>query len=169
MVLTDNNLREEKMVEKQKYQAYAAATQTVAPSRQIVMLYDGIIRCVQKARDAIVERRIEDRYNLLLKASELIGGLQACLDFEKGGDIANILYSYYAGIDARVFTIHRTNDVNECEAIIADLKQMRDAWEEIDRGETAPKNSANSSNYPSDNPEAQLPPPVVLDGMSLSA
>jgi flagellin-specific chaperone FliS len=29
------------MVEKQKYQAYATATQTVSPVRQIVLLYDG--------------------------------------------------------------------------------------------------------------------------------
>ena len=122
------------MVKKQKYQAYSVATQTVAPSRQIVLLYDGVIRCIQQAKEAIVEKRIEDRYNLLIRAAELIGGLQGCLDFDNGGEIAKILYGYYSNIEARVFTIHRTNDVADCDAVIADLKQMRDAWEEIDRG-----------------------------------
>lgn len=122
------------MVEKQKYQAYAVATQTVAPSRQIVMLYDGIIRCLSKAREAIAEKRIEERYNLLIRASELIGGLQGCLDFDKGGEVAKVLYSYYSGIDARVFSLHRTGSLQDCDSIILDVKQMRDAWDEIDRG-----------------------------------
>jgi flagellar protein FliS len=121
------------MAEKQKYQAYAVATQTVAPSRQIIMLYEGVIRSVQQAKEAIVEKRIEDRYNLLIKASELIGGLQGCLDFDKGGEIAGVLYNYYASIDARLFSIHRTNSIEDCDLVITDLKQMRDAWEDIDK------------------------------------
>lgn len=130
------------MAEKQKYQAYSAATQTVAPARQIILLYDGIIRCVQQAKEAISENRIEDRYHLLIKASELIGGLQGCLDFDKGGEIAGVLYGYYASIDARLFSIHRTNSKEDCDSIIADLKQMRDAWDEIDRTTSANKSAA---------------------------
>jgi len=131
------------MAEKQKYQAYAVATQTVAPSRQIVMLYEGVVRCVQQAREAIVEKRIEDRYNLLIKASELIGGLQGCLDFDKGGEIAGVLYNYYASIDARLFSIHRTNSIEDCDVVIADLKQMRDAWEDIDKATVSGDSTAN--------------------------
>jgi len=153
------------MVEKQKYQAYAAATQPVAPSRQIVLLYDGIIRCVQKAKDAIGEKRIEDRYNLLIKASELIGGLQGCLDFDKGGEIAKILYSYYAAIDARIFAIHRSNSEAECDEVLADLRQMRDAWAEIDRSAEVPK----STDLSDANQMAQPLPPVSIEGMTLSA
>lgn len=119
--------------QKQKYQAYAAATQTVAKTRQIVMLYEGTIRFVQQAKEAIREKRIEDRYHLLIKASAVIEGLQSCLDFEQGGDIAKVLYHFYASVDSRIFSIHRTNDMHVCDEIIADLKQMRDVWHEIDR------------------------------------
>jgi flagellar secretion chaperone FliS len=119
---------------KQKYQAYAAATQTVAKTRQIVMLYDGAIRFVHQAKEAIRERRIEDRYNLLIKASSIINGLQNCLDFEKGGKVAKILYQYYASIDQRLFAIQRSNNIQECDQVLSDLKQMRDVWQEIDQG-----------------------------------
>lgn len=131
------------MAEKQKYQAYAVATQTVAPSRQIIMLYEGVIRSVQQAKEAISENRIEDRYNLLIKASELIGGLQGCLDFDKGGEIAGVLYNYYASIDARLFSIHRTNSLEDCDLAITDLKQMRDAWEDIDKATVSGDSTAN--------------------------
>ncbi len=115
-----------------KYQAYVAATQTVAKTRQIVMLYDGAIRCVQQAREAIQDRRIEDRYRLLMRASDIIIGLQSCLDFENGGDVAKALYQFYASISNRIFSIHRNNSVETCEELISELKQMRDAWQDID-------------------------------------
>lgn len=119
-------------MQKQKYQAYAAATQTVARTRQIVMLYDGIIRFVQQAKEAIQENRIEDRYHMLTRASEVLMGLQACLDFENGGHIARVLYNFYSTIDSQVFLVHRNNSVQTCEEIITEIKKMRDVWQEID-------------------------------------
>lgn len=124
-------------VQKQKYQAYAAATQTAARTRQIVMLYDGMIRFLQQARDAVREKRIEDRYHLLTKVSNIIAGLQGCLDFEHGGDIAHVLYSFYSTVDNRIFSIYRSNSLVTCDEVLADLKQMRDVWQEIDQKNTA--------------------------------
>jgi flagellar secretion chaperone FliS len=124
-------------IQKQKYQAYAAATQTVARTKQIVMLYDGVIRFLQHAREAIQEKRIEDRYRMLTKASEVLMGLQGCLDFENGGNIAKILYSFYSTIDSRIFSIHRSNSIETCDEIIAELKKMREVWQEIDTSNSA--------------------------------
>lgn len=98
------------------------------------MLYDGIIRFVQQARGAIEEHRIEDRFNLLVKASQVVMGLQACLDFEQGGDAARALYDFYSSIDTKLMEIHRTNSVEDCDAVIEDLKNMRSLWQEIDMG-----------------------------------
>lgn len=125
-------------VQKQKYQAYAAATQTVARTKQIVMLYDGIIRFVSQAKDAAAENRIQDRYNMLTKASEVLLGLQSCLDFENGGQIARVLYNFYSTIDNLIFQVHRTGSVQTCETILAELKKMRDVWQEIDESSTTP-------------------------------
>lgn len=152
------------MVEKQKYQAYAVATQTVAPVRQIVLLYDGIIRYVQRAKEAIVSKNIEERYNNLIKASELVGGLQGCLDFDNGGKIAKILYSYYSSVDARLFSVHRTNSIDDCDSILDDLKQMRDAWNEIDQSANADGTQA-SNVVDFSAPISQSP----VDGLTLSA
>lgn len=145
--------------QKNKYQAYAAATQTVARTKQIVLLYDGVIRFLKQAKEAIEEGRIEDRYKLLIKASEVIGGLQACLDFENGGNIANILYSFYASIDGRIFSVHRTNSIDTCDQLIAELKKMRDVWVEIDESTSAP-----AGQTPPD-----LPPSTGMDGVVISA
>ena len=152
-------------MEKQKYQAYATATQTVARTRQIVMLYDGTIRFMRQAKDAIEQSRIEDRYNTLVKANDILIGLQSCLDFENGGEMARVLYSFYAGLIDRIFSIHRTSDPAECEGVIADLKQMRDVWDGIDReGGPAPQGPiptppSQPSSDISDKGEPKNPPP----------
>ncbi len=151
---------------KHKYQAYATATQTVAKTQQIVMLYDGVIRFVQQAKEAIRERRIEDRYNLLLKASEVIAGLQGCLDFEQGGDVAKVLYNFYSSIESRMFSIHRSNSLETCDEIIADLKQMRDVWQEIDK--SMAQDGRQDASAPQ--PAAEIPPsPDMPSAVTLSA
>ena len=114
------------------HQAYSQAFHTVGKTRQVVMLYDGMIRFLRQAREAIMEKRIEDRFNLLVKASDVVLGLQACLDFEQGGHVARILYDFYSSVDSRILTIQRTNDLGLCDELITELKEMREAWSTID-------------------------------------
>jgi len=140
------------MLSKKQYQAYALAMQTVAGTRQVVMLYDGIIRFLQLAREAMREGRIEDRYRHLARSSQIVFGLQSCLDFEKGGDIARILYNFYSSIDLRIFGLHRSNDLDTCDQLITEVKQMRDVWSEIDA--TPPAESSGGAA-----PEQPEPPP----------
>lgn len=148
---------------KQKYQAYAAATQTVARTKQIVMLYDGIIRFMQRAKEAIQENRIEDRYHQLCKASEVLMGLQSCLDFENGGHIAKVLYNFYSNIDSQIFAIHRNNSIEGCDDIIAEVKKMREVWHEIDEGNP-------TSGGPRPEASAESTPPSPTDqAITLSA
>lgn len=117
-----------------QYQAYSIATRTIAKTRQVVMLYDGAIRFLKQAKDAIVEKRIEDRFKLLLRASEIIVGLRNSIDFDNGGEISNVLERFYTGIDMRILSINfNKNGEAICEEIITDLKQMRDVWDHIDR------------------------------------
>ena len=121
------------MSQQHKYRLYHAANQTAPKTKQIVLIYDGVIRLLQQSKDAIREKRIEDRFKLLTRAADIITGLQCCLDFEKGGDVARVLQQFYANIHGRIFSLHRSNDLTECDAIISELKEMRDAWDEIDR------------------------------------
>lgn len=116
------------------FQAYSRANHTVAKTRQVVMLYDGAIRFLQQAKVAIEEGDISERYNKLVRAGEIVMGLQSCLDFESGGDAARILFDFYASVDMRIMALHRTNDAVACESVTQDLKDMRDVWDRIDRG-----------------------------------
>lgn len=129
----------------QQYKAYATASMTVGKVRQVVMLYDGSIRFVQQAMEAIQREDYEARYNLLVKATQIIEGLQNSLDFENGGEISQLLYDYYASIDARLFAVHRSNDVKVLESILKELRNMRDVWNGIDQGDAEKKQTAHEA------------------------
>lgn len=122
-----------------QYKAYATANMTVGKTRQVVMLYDGAIRFVQQSITAIEKGDFETRFNLLAKTSEILSGLQNSLDFENGGEIAKLLYDYYASLDARIFSVHRSNDIKILESVAKELRMMREAWHEIDQAATEKK------------------------------
>ncbi len=133
------------LTRKTQYRAYNAAKQTASKTRQVVMLYDGVIRFVQQARHAIEEKNYEERYKLLVKASEIIIGLQGSLDFDNGGDVARQLYDFYTSIDTQLMAIHRTNSLEGCDEVIDSMKTMRDEWSRIDtlREETGKDETAS--------------------------
>lgn len=108
------------------------ANTNVQKTRQLVMLYDAVIRNLKQAKLAIEEKRFEDRFNLLSKAGNIISGLHGSIDFEKGGSIAEMLNNYYFAIDMRMINLNRSNSPEECDGIIEEVKMMRDAWEKID-------------------------------------
>ncbi len=147
------------------YQAYAQANHTVSKTRQIVMLYDGAINFVRQAQEAIEDNRIEDRFNLLLKTSEIVMGLQGCLDFENGDSIARVLYDFYSSIDSRLMAIQRSNDGAACDEIINELKDMRDTWAAIDKGDISDETAS-----PDAMPEQQsLPAPAPATEKALNS
>ncbi len=146
---------------KQQYRAYASATQTVAKTRQIIMLYDAAIRNLQQARDILQDHsRIEERFRLLSRANEIVYGLQGCLDFDNGGEVAKVLYDFYSSVDARILSLHRLQNPAVCDQLIKDMKAMRDTWDEIDRAGASDENA----------PPAGAVPPAGGDGsMAISA
>ncbi len=118
-----------------QYQAYSLATRTVAKTRQVVMLYDGAIRFLQQAKSAIESHNIEERFNLLQRASEVVIGLQSSIDFDTGGEVAQTLHRFYTDASMRILAINfkDSEGIELCAGIITDLKQMRDIWDGIDK------------------------------------
>lgn len=132
------------------YQAYSVATRTVPKIRQVVMLYDGAIRFVKQAKDAIRQKQIEDRFKLLVRASQIMVGLRSSIDYEQGGEVAHTLEHFYTSMDVRILSVNFAKQDGEslCEAIITDLKAMRDVWDTIDRNLNACNDEGASQKAP---------------------
>lgn len=115
------------------YKAYHRATHTVAKTRQVVMLYDGVLRNLKQAKEAMEKNDVMTRFHKLVRAGDIIMGLQSSLDFESGGDVAKILYDFYSTMDARILSTLNTNNPELIEQTIAEFREMRDVWETIDK------------------------------------
>lgn len=119
--------------------SYRTANETVQKTRQVVLLYDAVIRFLQQSKTAIENKQYEERFNLLQKSSNILMGLNSALDFEQGGEISQMLSNFYSAMDLRIMTLNRSNSVEDLERIIREVKTMRDAWSEIDEQATREK------------------------------
>ena len=119
------------------YSAYSRASATVSKTRQVVMLYEGAIRFLQQALESSGGHLALVRYEKLTRAGEIITALQAALDMEHGGALAQGIFDFYASIGGRILGLHRSGHPNEYAHIINELRSMRDMWDAMDRGEQA--------------------------------
>jgi flagellar protein FliS len=111
--------------------AYGHAAETLAPARQIVLLYDGAIRRIKEARDAIERRAINQRHVAVGKAAAIIDALHGCLDHERGGEIASNLDRLYTYFGMRLQHINLKDDVRICDELAARLGELRASWAQI--------------------------------------
>ena len=119
------------------YKAYSRASLTTAKTRQLVMLYDGIIRNLMQAQHAIANHNPEQRFERLMKASEIVLVLQSSLDLNAGGDVATSLSEYYASLDSQILQHLNSNDANGLETLIDDVRNLRKSWDDIDTDNAA--------------------------------
>jgi flagellar protein FliS len=111
--------------------AYGQATETVPAARQIVMLYDGMIRRIEEARQACVDGRIEDRWQATQKAARICDGLHASLDRDRGGAVADALDHWYVMIGMKIQQVNVSNDPRHCSEVIGLLRDVRASWDQI--------------------------------------
>mgnify|MGYP006300800775 CR=1 FL=1 len=106
---------------------------TASPGQRVVMLYDGILKCLQTAREATRDDspcRFETVHNELQRADRIIHAMISALDFTADSLLAETLQDLY------LYWIQRLSDANmnkdaaiieEVEGLVSD---MRDAWQQ---------------------------------------
>lgn len=120
-----------------KLGAYKAAHATLPPVYQVVMLYDGIIGFLRKAKAAIGQNLIEERHLNVTRAAAIVDGLQNCLDHEKGGSAAHELHRFYTAAFVQMTRIDIKNDAGICEQLIDKFADIRAAWAQLARASMA--------------------------------
>lgn len=118
------------MTENQGYNAYTNSIESNTHFDQLIMLYDGAIKYVVQAKDALENQEYDKRFNLLNRASSIIHGLRECLDLEKGGETAEALSQAYHDLDIQIIFSTTSDNPEVYDKVIDKLKQLRDSWEE---------------------------------------
>lgn len=107
------------------------AIQTNNPSRILLMVFDGAIAALIKAKALIDEKNIPDAHNQILRVQELVAELILALDFQY--EISNNLAELYQYIMDRLIDANVKKDNVILDEVIAMLSEMRDMWQETSK------------------------------------
>ena len=132
------------------YRAYRETQiKTASQGKLIVMLYDEAIRQVDAAI-ACMERddsALEPISNALIKAQDLVTELMVSLDFERGGDIAQGLFSLYMYFNQQLVDANIKKEPQPLREVLRMLTELRTAWAQISGtsppGDDSPKSGVN--------------------------
>jgi flagellar protein FliS len=99
---------------------------------QVVALYDTILRDLRRAIEALASNQVEKRIDSSNHAIMVIGELQGVLDFERGGEVANTLSSFYSVVRAMISQAATHGSLKKFNEIIGMVAQLRAAWSEVE-------------------------------------
>jgi flagellar protein FliS len=105
--------------------------QSRTPLELVVMLYDGALRFMSAARDAIERRDIPARRDAISRALAIVSELQSTLNLEQGGALASSLDDLYGYANMRLLDAAAQNDVAPINEVHKLFTTLRGAWSEI--------------------------------------
>jgi len=114
------------------YQAYQKNKyETASPHRLILFLYEGAIRSCTQVVKAIQQSDVKATYTHITRTQDIINELIACLDLDKGGEIAANLQNLYDYMNGRLLQANLNRDPEPAQEVIGLLTSIKSAWEEI--------------------------------------
>lgn len=106
---------------------------TVQPARLVVMLYEGALVAIGRARTAMLTRDVAAKTEMIARALRIIDeGLKTSLDLRAGGELAAQLHNLYGYMCRRLVLANAGNDPAGLDEVTRLLTELKDAWSQID-------------------------------------
>lgn len=103
------------------------------PHKLILMLFEGALEAMAKARLHIQHDEIAEKGKMISKAIMIIDhGLKASLDLNAGGDLAIKLQSLYDYMTHRLLLANLQNNIEIINEVNTLLVELYDAWKAIE-------------------------------------
>lgn len=102
-----------------------------SPVDLVVALYDGIIRFLYTAIDAVQHGDVNARRVAVKRALDILIHLQARLRMDIGGRPAQVLSEFYASMFALTLQASQGASVARFHEVIGCVRNVRDAWREV--------------------------------------
>lgn len=113
---------------------------SVDPARLVIMLYDGALLAIARARKHMLARDIGGKAEAVSRAVQIIDeGLKASLDLRYGGDLSRQLWQLYEYMCRRLLLASVNNDPAGLDEVARLLSDLNEAWMRLSSGGTGPR------------------------------
>lgn len=116
-----------------------AEIQSRTPLELVVMLYDGALRFMAEAREAMLRREVRARAEAISRTLAIVSELQSTLDMTAGGEVAAELDRLYSFVRDRLLDASFTQEVAPLDEATKVLRTLREGWSTISASEIRPE------------------------------
>ena len=104
---------------------------SASPHRLIQMLYEGAISSINQAIGAIDRKRYDEKSSLISKSIAILVELEASLNADRGGEIADNLAKLYSYMRESLLYASGANDTDKLSEVSSMLMELKEAWDEV--------------------------------------
>lgn len=114
------------------------AVNTASPLQLVLMLYDGALRFMEAGLHAMERKDVFAQNDQLQRAQKILMELMACLDMERGGDIAQNLFAIYGFAHNELVVANVEDQPEKVRGVMKLMSDLRTSWIEIERQQREP-------------------------------
>ena len=104
---------------------------TASPGELTLMLYNGCLKFLHKAKLAIQEKNIQEKNTNLIKSQAIISELMSTLNMDI--EVSKNMFALYEYINRRLVEANIQSDVAIIEEVEGLVTEFRDTWKEVIR------------------------------------
>lgn len=114
------------------YQQYKQnSVQTASPEELTLMLYDGCLKFMRQAKIFIVEKKVPEAHNSIMRAQAIIEELNLTLNMDI--PVSLNLRQLYVFILEQLIEANASKDAQYIDTIYPMVEELRDTWKEAMR------------------------------------
>lgn len=98
---------------------------TATPEKLMIMLFDGALQFLQKAKTAIEEKNLQERATNIESARKIVRELMRTIDLENGNDVSKSLFRLYNKMAMKLIKANVSRNATLINEVIEDLTNIR--------------------------------------------
>jgi len=98
---------------------------TATPEKLMIMLFDGAMQFLQKAKTAIEEKNLQERSSNIEAARKIIRELMRTIDLENGNDVSKQLFKLYNRMAMNLIKANVSRNSELIDEVLTDLSNIR--------------------------------------------
>ena len=110
------------------HQADISRASFADPHQLIVMLMDGALDRIAKAKGSLLQNEYSEKGKHISHTITIISGLSECLDMDTGGDLSSNLADLYDYMNRQLLQANLKNDAKFLDEVSSLLNEIKGAW-----------------------------------------